>query len=116
MPAKLTEKDVLDMVRREHERKLERLKSDYSSYIKGDDDTKKKKTKSTKNQKVNKNKIDINTSVHGLLSRGLRVNHKDSGLEYAIVSVSPRDVILRTPEGRQFTVSAEEINKEYKLD
>lgn len=115
MATELTEKDVLDMVRKQWERKVERLKADYGKYMgdEGDEDDGKK---SKLDKKADKNKIKIDTSIKGLLSRGVRLSHKDSGLEYTVVSASPRDVILRTPEGRAFSVSAEEINKDYQLD
>lgn len=115
MATELTEKDVLDMVRKQWERKVDRLKTDYGKYMGSDDDPEDGK-KQKLDKKANKNKIKIDTSIKGLLTRGIRVQHKDSGLEYTVVSASPRDVILRTPEGRAFPVSAEEINKDYKLD
>jgi hypothetical protein len=51
-----------------------------------------------------------------LLSPELKVIHNSSGLKYTIDSVSPRDVILRTPEGDKFLVNAAELEKEYSLE
>lgn len=51
----------------------------------------------------------------GLVSAELKVVHKDTGTLYTVDSVSPRDVILRTPEGDKFIVNGEEFEAEYKL-
>jgi hypothetical protein len=51
-----------------------------------------------------------------IISPELKVLHKKSGIRYTISSVGPHDVILRTPEGEEFLVDAEEIEKEYELD
>jgi len=51
-----------------------------------------------------------------VITRDLKVRHVKTLLLYTIDSVSPRDITLRTPEGRRFTVSADEFEKEYKLD
>lgn len=51
-----------------------------------------------------------------LLSPELKVIHDSSGLKYTIDSVSPRDVILRTPEGEKFLVNADELEREYSLE
>lgn len=51
-----------------------------------------------------------------ILSPELKVMHKKSGIRYTIDSVGPRDVILRTPEGEQFIVDAQELENEYELD
>ena len=51
-----------------------------------------------------------------LVSDGLKVRHIKSGLLYTVASVSPRDVVLTTPEGEEFLVSAEELENSYQLD
>lgn len=116
MATELTEKDVLDMVRKQWERKMARLEKDYGMYMGNDDDEDDGKKSDMNKKEADKNKIKIDTSIKGLLTRDVRLRHKDSSLEYTVVSASPRDVILRTPEGRAFTVSADEINKDYSLD
>lgn len=51
-----------------------------------------------------------------VLSPDLKVRHKKSGIRYTIVSVGPRDVILKTPEGEEFLVDGQELENEYQLD
>lgn len=50
-----------------------------------------------------------------ILSPELKVSHKKSGIRYTVDSVGPRDVILRTPEGDTFLVSADNLEAEYTL-
>lgn len=51
-----------------------------------------------------------------ILTPGLKVRHKRSQIRYTLVSVSPRDVILKTPEGEEFLVDAANLESEYELD
>ena len=51
-----------------------------------------------------------------VVSPELKVRHKNSGIRYTISSVSPRDVILRTPEGKEFLVDPVTFEDEYILD
>lgn len=64
--------------------------------------------------------IVMHTNVDGpeqdVLSHGLKLLHKDSGLRYTIDSVGPRDVILLTPEGEKFLVDKAALESEYELD
>ena len=114
MPMKLSEKEVLAMVQREWDRKLEAIKAEYGNYMGAEKEPDKKpKKKSDKPKKVKKSSIDLEPEA---ISTGTRIKHKHSGIEYTIVSVSPRDMILKTPEGRPFSVDAEEVEKDYELD
>lgn len=49
------------------------------------------------------------------VSDGLKVKHIKSKILYTIDSVSPRNVILVSPEGEKFTVSAGEFEEGYEL-
>ena len=51
-----------------------------------------------------------------VLSPELKIRHKKSQIRYTIVSVGPRDVILKTPEGEEFIIDADELEKDYQLD
>ena len=51
-----------------------------------------------------------------LVAPELKLQHSSSGLKYTIDSVSPRDVVLRTPEGKLFTVDAQTLENEYLLE
>ena len=51
-----------------------------------------------------------------LIAPDLKLRHKESQLLYTVVSVGPRDVVLRTPEGKKFLVDAAELEKDYELD
>jgi hypothetical protein len=52
----------------------------------------------------------------GVVSPGLKVRHKKSGLLYTVVALGMRDFVLRNPEGEEFTVNHASMEKEYELD
>lgn len=93
----LDETDILRVMREEWDRKVKKLSEDAVS-------------------------ISLNVDVDGdgreenVISPELKVVHKDSKIRYTIDSVSPRDVILRTPEGEQFLIDRETLEREYALD
>jgi hypothetical protein len=51
----------------------------------------------------------------GLIGTETKVRHKGSQLLYTVHEVSPSELILRTPEGKLFAVSAQEFEEEYEL-
>jgi hypothetical protein len=51
-----------------------------------------------------------------IVSPELKVLHKNSGIRYTVDSVSNKDVILRTPEGKKFLVDQTTLETEYELD
>lgn len=51
-----------------------------------------------------------------ILSPQTKLRHKKTLYLYDLVSVGPRDVILKTPEGKQFIVDKSELEKDYELD
>lgn len=51
-----------------------------------------------------------------IISPDLKVKHKNSGIKYTVSSVGPRDVILKTPEGEEFLVDAEDLESDYQLE
>lgn len=57
---------------------------------------------------------DVNDAE--VLSMGLKLLHKKSKLRYTVDSVSPRDVILITPEGEKMLVDKSDLEKNYELD
>jgi hypothetical protein len=65
-------------------------------------------------------KIDVFGTISkdgkkNLLSPGLRVTHKESGIKYDIEAVGNASVVLSTPEGKQFKVDNETLQKEYEI-
>ena len=92
MTKKLTEQDVIQMMREEWQSKVDNLRETINLMFKTGDD---KET---------------------VLSDELKVVHTKSGIRYTVSSVGPRDVVLRTPEGEEFIVDGETIEKEYHLD
>ena len=50
-----------------------------------------------------------------LLTPGLKIIHKSSGLKYTVDSVGPENIILRTPEGKTFVIDNHKLEKEYAL-
>jgi hypothetical protein len=92
---KLTESDVIRIMREEWNKKLAALSEDVDAALTA-------KTKSG-------DEITV-------ASPELKVRHKKSGIRYTITSVGPRDCILRTPEGDTFLVDADEMEREYIVD
>lgn len=58
-------------------------------------------------------KINLDDDKPGVVP-GLRVKHKKSGYVYTVYSVSPRELVLQTPEGEKFIVNADEAS-EYEI-
>ncbi len=67
--------------------------------------------------KVDGKEVPVFDDAVGLKLRN-KVNGKkdEKGFLYTVVSVSPRDAILKTPEGEQFIVDKETLEKDYVLD
>lgn len=86
----LTEADIIRLMREEYALKLERAAA--PALVSGGKD------------------------VEDLISPGLKVLHRGSGIRYTVDSVSPRDVVLRTPEGEKFLIDNDELASEYSLD
>lgn len=64
--------------------------------------------------------LTLKTKVDGedkeVISQDLKVRHKKSQLLYTVVSVGPRDIILKTPEGEEFLLDKDQLEDEYELD
>lgn len=92
---KLTEQDIIAEMRAEWDARVARLTESLSVKVNSD--------------------VDKDGSADQLLSSGLKIYHKKSGLLYTVKSVSPRDAILTTPEGEDFMVDKHELEQEYTL-
>jgi hypothetical protein len=120
----MTDKDVVALVRKEFERKVanyckERgIEQDKAADEAGSpDDSKEKDSEMGKRSPPSGEKpeiLDINALRKSI---GLRVIHKDSGLEYYIrgVNTGTSIVDLEAPEGNLFQVDFGEIENDYKL-
>jgi hypothetical protein len=68
---------------------------------------------------VEKEEIDVVVPVQGekkfVVSKGLKVRHKESKIRYTVVSMSRDDVILKTPEAEEFSVPIEELEADYEI-
>lgn len=51
-----------------------------------------------------------------VLSQGLKVRHGKSRLLYTVQSIGLSDVILLTPDGKDFVVTKDQLEKEYEID
>ena len=51
-----------------------------------------------------------------IISQDLKIRHKKSQLLYTVVSVGPRDIILKNPEGEEFLLDKKQLEDEYELD
>ena len=91
----LKESDVLRIMREEWNKKVSLLKEE-------------------------KNELDLKAKVKKgvekiVISPELKVMHSKSGIRYTIDSVSPKQIILRTPEGESFNIPAETLEDEYEV-
>ena len=48
-------------------------------------------------------------------SPGLKVIHKKSGIRYTVIELGRGEATLQTPEGKQFLVDKEVLEKEYDV-
>ena len=51
-----------------------------------------------------------------VISQDLKIRHKKSQLLYTVVSVGPKDIVLKTPEGEEFLLDKDQLEDEYELD
>lgn len=109
----LTEKDVVSLMQMDLKRREEKL----VQYCKDngidldspkDSDTE----KGSKDEEKKPERINVDT-----LTRGIRIKHNDSGLEYTVARIEPStgEVILRTPTDT-FDVTFDELESEYVID
>lgn len=91
---KLEEADIIRIMREEWDAKLAELSETVDAVLKG--------------------KVDGEEKT--LISTELKLRHKDTQYLYTVVSVGPRDVILMTPEGKEFLIDKEELEKNYEID
>lgn len=87
----LTEQDIISLMREEWERNLQEKADIVFSMNTGGKET-------------------------ILIAPELKLQHRTSGLKYTVSSVSPRDVVLRAPEGHEFVVDADTLEKDYILE
>lgn len=91
---KLQEEDIIRIMREEWQNKVSKLSEDVDLTFK---------------TKVDGEEKDV-------ISKDLKVRHKKSQILYTVVSVSPSDIILKTPEGEDFLLDKETLEDEYELD
>jgi hypothetical protein len=64
--------------------------------------------------------LTFKTKIDGedkeIISHDLKIRHKKSQLLYTVVSVGPRDIVLKTPEGEEFLLDKDQLEDEYELD
>ena len=94
MKKKLEEADIIQMMREEWNVKVSRLSEAVDAVLKG--------------------KVDGDEKL--LISPDLKLRHKKTQFLYTVISVGPRDVILKTPEDKQFIVDKDTLEKEYEID
>jgi hypothetical protein len=91
---KLEDADIIRIMREEWDAKLSRLSEEVDAVLKGKVDGKEKT----------------------ILSPDTKLRHKKSKILYTLVSIGPRDAILKTPEEKQFLVDKDTLEKEYAID
>ena len=124
----MTDQDVIALVRKEFERKIAdyckkhgieapKSKDDDKDVVvdadDGDEDDDQMGARKPPTGKKPEN-LKIQNIANSI---GLRIVHRDSGLEYYVREIYPSQqlVDLESPEGTRFQVSFEEIEKDYKL-
>lgn len=100
---KLDEKEIIRIMREEWDAKVAALSEAVDVAFKA---------------KVDGKDVPVFNDAVGLKLRNKVKGGKkdDKGFLYTVVSVSPRDAILRTPEGEEFIVDKETLEKDYVLD
>ncbi len=88
----LTESDIIRIFQEENQKRLESLFEELDMYFTSAGD------------------------MENVISKELKVKHKKSGLRFTVDSVSPRDVILRSPEGTLKRISQATLEQEFELD
>jgi hypothetical protein len=91
---KLEEADIIQIMREEWDAKLQALSETVDIVFKSKVDDKNKQ----------------------VISPDLKIRHKKTQFLYTVVSVGPRDSILKTPEGVSFLVDKDTLEDEYELD
>lgn len=92
MPDVISGKDILQMIREAYDKKLKLIEISLTQPTEADPKGK------------------------PIVGKELRLKHKKSGLIYTVNSVGHSQYELRTPEGEKFTVTSDELEKEYELD
>lgn len=90
----LEDKDVISIMRQEWQKKINTLSEQVDLILKTKVDGK-----------------EVNP-----ISSDFKVKHKETGIIYTVQSASTKDVVLRTPEGDDFTVSAQNFKDNYASD
>lgn len=90
----IIERVIVDKFRDEWKSRVLKLENDIKTFLKipGDDEPK------------------------SILGIDTKVRHKGSQILYTVVEVGPSDIVLSTPEGKQFCIDAKVFQKEYELD
>lgn len=91
----LTETDVIRIMKEEWNAKLDRLVEGVSILLNSD--------------------INGDGATETLITPELKIAHKESGIRYTVSSVSPRDIVLRTPEGEEFLIDKKALEAEYEI-
>jgi len=91
---KLQEADVIKIMREEWQAKISALSEEVDLAF--------------------KTKIDGENKE--VISQDLKIRHKKSQLLYTVVSIGPKDIILKTPEGEDFLLDKDTLEDEYELD
>ena len=91
---KLVDEDIIRLMREEWDAKLRKLEETVDAALKG--------------------KVDGEEKF--LISPDLKLRHKKTQFLYTVISVSPREVVLCTPEGKEFMIDADTLEKEYEID
>jgi hypothetical protein len=92
MAAPLKNELILQLIREEFQKKLNLLESDAKLKL-----------------------SDPQNNGELLVSAGLKVHHKKSGILYTVSAVSRQEVELTTPEGKEFAVDGVTFEQEYEL-
>lgn len=91
---KLEESEIIKIMREEWDTRVGRLTESVDAVFKG--------------------KVDGKEKL--LISPDLKLRHKKTQFLYTVISAGPRDIILKTPEGKQFLVDKDTLENEYEID
>lgn len=95
MMKQLTEKELIKILREVWNEKITQLLEDVDITL--------------------KTNVDNDKEKETVISPGLKLTHKKSGLLYTVDSISTQDVILMTPNGELFLIDIATLESEYEL-
>ncbi len=111
----LKDEDVVNLLRKEYERKLKGVCDKHGiSYLKDNEPEEKEEKSDSREKNEPSSPEELETDK---IEPGLRIKHKDSGLEYYVVSINTvtGKISLENGSNQVFALDANEVESDYEL-